>query len=110
MAQDERSRVFQLRLPPIGVSGLARLHPGHSRAEILLLIYILLGLLAVAAIIIVALPFLLWRALAHDAARDDTATASSPSRAPSFYDQGIWRAFLSWRRERPAQLEHRPKR
>jgi hypothetical protein len=74
----------------------------------LLLIYILLGLLALAAIIIVALPFLLWRALSKDAAKEDSATAASPRRLPSFYDQSIWRAFLSWRRQRPAQLEHRP--
>lgn len=75
----------------------------------MLLIYILLGLLAAAAIIIVILPFLLWRALVQDAAGDDTATSASPSAVPSFFDQSVWRAFLSWRRERPAQLEHRPR-
>jgi hypothetical protein len=80
---------------------------GAIEGAILLLIYILLGLLALAAIIIFALPFLLWRALAHDAAKDDSAAAASPPKLPSFYDHNIWRAFLSWRRERPPQLEHR---
>ena len=76
----------------------------------MLLIYILLGLLAVAAIILIALPYLLWRAFSENRVEDDAGAATPLQRLPSFYDNGIWRAFLSWRRERPAQLEYRPPR
>jgi hypothetical protein len=66
-------------------------------------------LLAVAAIILVALPFLLWRAFSKDAVKDDGAAAVPSPAHPSFYDNRMWRAFLSWRRERPARLEYRPR-
>ena len=74
----------------------------------MLLIYILLALLALAAIAIVALPFLLWRALSENTLKDDASAALPPRRLPSFYDKRIWLAFLSWRRDRPAQLEYHP--
>jgi hypothetical protein len=59
-----------------------------------------------AAIVIVVLPILLWRALTENSVKDDASAARPQPLGLSFHDKSIWRAFLSWRRTRPAQLEH----
>jgi hypothetical protein len=72
----------------------------------LLLFWILVALLGLAALLALAIPILLWWAFQHGAEVVDKGV-SAPSRITDYFSPAVWRAYISWMRDRPLQLTDR---